>query len=58
MSYFLSEVLRFRQPIPCIFTNPFRLFPDRFYFAGSFRLFPETVPNRVAPQLDILYDWG
>lgn len=45
MLYFLSEVLRFRQPIPCIFTNPFRLFP-------------EAVPNRVAPQLDILYDWG
>ena len=58
MLYFLSEVLRFRQPIPCIFTNSFRLFPDRFYFAGSFRLFPEAVPNRVAPQLDILYDWG
>ena len=58
MLYFLSEVLRSRQPIPCIFTNPFQLFPDRFYFAGSFRLFPEAVPNRVAPQLDILYDWG
>ena len=57
MLYFLSDVLRSRQPIPCILSNHFRFFPDRFCFAGSFRLFPEAVPNRIAPQLDILYDW-